>query len=122
MEYANGDKKYFETIIKPYTCFIGIYIAIKWLILFYHRVRLGEIAEDKKWNENWGSQGVDLPVACVQRMKTAMVVIQITVPTTPNVKIENAPLKWNFPAVMPVKWIAKKDYWTKSSHMVLLCL
>ncbi len=28
-EYANGDKKYFETIIKPYTCFIGIYIAIK---------------------------------------------------------------------------------------------
>ena len=28
-EYANGDKKYFEAIIKPYTCFIGIYVAIK---------------------------------------------------------------------------------------------
>ena len=52
---------------------------------------------------------MDLPVACVQRMKTAMVVIQITVPTTPNVKIENAPLKWNSWAVMPVKWTAKKD-------------
>lgn len=28
-EYANGDKQYFETLIKPYTCFVGIYIKIK---------------------------------------------------------------------------------------------
>lgn len=28
-EYACGDRKYFETIIKPYTCFIGIYIKLK---------------------------------------------------------------------------------------------
>lgn len=53
---------------------------------------------------------MDLPAACVQRMKTAMVVIQTTVLTTPNAKTENAPLKWNSQAVMPVKWIAKKDY------------
>ena len=28
-EYANSDKQYFETLIKPYTCFVGIYIKIK---------------------------------------------------------------------------------------------
>lgn len=28
-EFARGDRKYFETIIKPYTCFVGIYIKIK---------------------------------------------------------------------------------------------
>ena len=28
-KFALGDKKYFETIIKPYTCFVGIYIRLK---------------------------------------------------------------------------------------------
>lgn len=28
-EYADGDKQYFETLIKPYTCFVGIYVKIK---------------------------------------------------------------------------------------------
>ena len=28
-EFALEDKKFFETIIKPYTCFVGIYIKIK---------------------------------------------------------------------------------------------
>lgn len=28
-EYACGDRQYFETIIKPYTCFVGIYIQLK---------------------------------------------------------------------------------------------
>lgn len=28
-EFARGDKQYFETIIKPYTCFVGIYVKIK---------------------------------------------------------------------------------------------
>lgn len=28
-EYALGDKPFFETLIKPYTCFVGIYIKIK---------------------------------------------------------------------------------------------
>ena len=28
-EFAVGDKKHFETIIKPYTCFVGIYIRLK---------------------------------------------------------------------------------------------
>lgn len=28
-EYARGDKQHFETIIKKYTCFVGIYIKIK---------------------------------------------------------------------------------------------
>lgn len=28
-EFAKGDKKHFETIIKPYTCFVGIYVKIK---------------------------------------------------------------------------------------------
>ena len=28
-KFALGDKKYFETIIKPYTCFVGIYIKLK---------------------------------------------------------------------------------------------
>lgn len=27
-KYANGDKQYFEALIKPYTCFVGIYIKI----------------------------------------------------------------------------------------------
>lgn len=27
--FALGDKKYYETIIQPYTCFVGIYIRIK---------------------------------------------------------------------------------------------
>lgn len=28
-EYACGDKQYFETIIKPYTCFVGIFVKLK---------------------------------------------------------------------------------------------
>lgn len=28
-EFARGDKQHFETIIKPYTCFVGIYIKLK---------------------------------------------------------------------------------------------
>ena len=28
-EYALGDRKYFEKIIKPYSCFVGIYMKIK---------------------------------------------------------------------------------------------
>lgn len=28
-EFAMNDRKFFETIIKPYTCFVGIYIKIK---------------------------------------------------------------------------------------------
>ena len=28
-EFAKGDKQYFETIIRPYTCFVGIYIKLK---------------------------------------------------------------------------------------------
>lgn len=28
-KFALGDRQYFETIIKPYTCFVGIYIKIK---------------------------------------------------------------------------------------------
>lgn len=28
-EHAFGDKHYFETIIKPYTCFVGIYVKLK---------------------------------------------------------------------------------------------
>ena len=28
-EFARGDRKHFETIIKPYTCFVGIYIKVK---------------------------------------------------------------------------------------------
>ena len=28
-KYALGDKQFFETLIKPYTCFVGIYIKIK---------------------------------------------------------------------------------------------
>jgi len=28
-EYAIGDKQFFEKIIKPYTCFVGIYIKIR---------------------------------------------------------------------------------------------
>ena len=28
-KYALSDRKYFETIIKPYTCFVGIYIKLK---------------------------------------------------------------------------------------------
>ncbi|NLM49736.1 MAG: class I SAM-dependent methyltransferase [Clostridiaceae bacterium] len=28
-EYALGDLKYYETIIKPYTCFVGIYVKLK---------------------------------------------------------------------------------------------
>ena len=39
-----------------------------------------------------------------------MAVIRITVPTTPNAKIENVPSKRDFKDAMPVKWIAKKDY------------
>lgn len=27
-EFARGDKQHFETIIKPYTCFVGIYIKL----------------------------------------------------------------------------------------------
>ena len=29
-EFAQGDKQHFETIIRPYTCFVGIYVKIKW--------------------------------------------------------------------------------------------
>jgi len=28
-KYALGDKRFFEARIKPYTCFVGIYIKIK---------------------------------------------------------------------------------------------
>lgn len=28
-KFAMGDKEYFESIIKPYTCFVGIYIRLK---------------------------------------------------------------------------------------------
>ena len=28
-EFAKGDKQHFETIIKPYTCFVGIYVKLK---------------------------------------------------------------------------------------------
>ena len=28
-EFAYGDRQYFETIIRPYTCFVGIYIKLK---------------------------------------------------------------------------------------------
>ncbi|MDE7122157.1 MAG: class I SAM-dependent methyltransferase [Oscillospiraceae bacterium] len=28
-EFAQGDQQHFETIIKPYTCFVGIYIKLK---------------------------------------------------------------------------------------------
>ncbi len=28
-EYAAGDKRFFETLIRPYTCFVGIYIRLK---------------------------------------------------------------------------------------------
>ena len=28
-KYALGEKQFFETLIKPYTCFVGIYIKIK---------------------------------------------------------------------------------------------
>ena len=28
-KFAQGDKQHFETIIKPYTCFVGIYVKIK---------------------------------------------------------------------------------------------
>ncbi|MDE5935902.1 MAG: SAM-dependent methyltransferase, partial [Ruminococcus sp.] len=28
-EFARGDKQHFETIIKPYTCFVGIYVKLK---------------------------------------------------------------------------------------------
>lgn len=28
-KYACGDKQHFETIIKPYTCFVGVYIKLK---------------------------------------------------------------------------------------------
>lgn len=28
-EFARGDEQHFETIIKPYTCFVGIYIKLK---------------------------------------------------------------------------------------------
>lgn len=28
-QFAHGDRQHFETIIKPYTCFVGIYIKIK---------------------------------------------------------------------------------------------
>jgi len=28
-EYALGDKRFFESLIKPYTCFVGIYVKIK---------------------------------------------------------------------------------------------
>lgn len=28
-QYAIGDKQFFETVIKPYSCFVGIYIKIK---------------------------------------------------------------------------------------------
>ena len=28
-KFANGDRQHFETIIRPYTCFVGIYIKLK---------------------------------------------------------------------------------------------
>ena len=28
-EFSRSDRKYFETTIRPYTCFIGIYIKLK---------------------------------------------------------------------------------------------
>lgn len=28
-KFALGDRQHFETIIKPYTCFVGIYIKLK---------------------------------------------------------------------------------------------
>ena len=28
-KYANGDKQHYESIIKPYTCFVGIYIKLR---------------------------------------------------------------------------------------------
>ena len=28
-EYAHSDRQYFESIIKPYTCFVGIYVKLK---------------------------------------------------------------------------------------------
>ena len=28
-KYANGDQEHFESIIKPYTCFVGIYVELK---------------------------------------------------------------------------------------------
>ncbi|RKJ07365.1 methyltransferase domain-containing protein [bacterium D16-54] len=28
-EFALGDRQYFDTVIKPYTCFVGIYIRLK---------------------------------------------------------------------------------------------
>lgn len=28
-EYARGDRQYFETVIRPYTCLVGIYIKLK---------------------------------------------------------------------------------------------
>ena len=28
-KFANDDRQYFETIIRPYTCFVGIYVKIK---------------------------------------------------------------------------------------------
>lgn len=28
-EYAIGDKQFYETLIKPYTCFVGIYIKLR---------------------------------------------------------------------------------------------
>ncbi|WP_242944063.1 SAM-dependent methyltransferase [Clostridium sp. N3C] len=28
-EYAHSDRQFFETIIKPYTCFVGIYVKLK---------------------------------------------------------------------------------------------
>ncbi|MCI8380747.1 MAG: methyltransferase domain-containing protein [Lachnospiraceae bacterium] len=28
-EFARGDRQYFETMIQPYTCFVGIYIRLK---------------------------------------------------------------------------------------------
>ncbi len=27
--FALGDRRHFETLIKPYTCFVGIYIRLK---------------------------------------------------------------------------------------------
>lgn len=28
-EFARGDRKYFETVIRPYTCFVGVYVKLK---------------------------------------------------------------------------------------------
>ena len=28
-KFAQGDKRYFETVIKPYSCFVGIYVRLK---------------------------------------------------------------------------------------------